>query len=324
MRQSPFKVENGRITSSIVSTMVCAAFLGSLMISTAAMAQPLPYKFSKEDYMKYTVLYKGERFPDGRPKVPDEILERMKSVAIEEAWSVLRQHGYTCQFEGGWVMTHDNPVLVGRAVTCSFIPYRADVSDVVVGEAKKLGLAGRDKHWIMDTLVKGDVIVADLFGRDIGGAFVGANLANYIHVKTGTGMVVDGGCRDLAGVLELPNFYVFNRNWDPSTSATYDRTMVLGMNVPIRIGKAAVLPGDVVLGLREGVIFVPAHLALEVVETSEVDRLKDEFGFTRLKTGKYNAGQIDSAWNEDIKADFREWIRSKNVKLTPFQMELLK
>jgi regulator of RNase E activity RraA len=302
----------------------CAALLVSVVMATAAAGQPLPYKLSADDYAKYTRLYTGERFPDGRPKVPDEILERMKSVSIEEAWGVLREHGYTAQFEGGWVMTHENPRLIGRAVTCSFIPYRPDVSDVVMEEGRKQGLAGRDKHWIMDTLVKGDVIVADLFGRNVGGAFVGDNLANLIQMKTGTGMVVDGGTRDLAGVLELPDFYVFNRNWDPSTSATYDRTMVLGMNVPIRIGRAAVLPGDVVLGLREGVIFIPAHLALEVVETSDVTRLKDEFGYARLRSGKYTAGQIDAAWPEDVKADFREWIRSKNVRLTPFQMGLLK
>jgi 4-hydroxy-4-methyl-2-oxoglutarate aldolase len=324
MKRSSSKVGNKAGTLLIIATLACQTLFISLMIAAAAIAQPVPYKFSKDDYMKYTGLYKGERFPDGRPKVSNEILERMKSVAIEEAWGVLQQHGYASQFEGGWVKTHDNPLLVGRAVTCNFIPYRADVNDVVMEEGKKQGLAGRDKHWIIDTLVKGDVIVADLFGKNIGGAFVGDNLANLIHTKTGTGMVVDGGCRDLAGVLELSNFYVFNRNWDPSTSGTYDKTMVIGMNVPIRIGRAAVLPGDVVLGLREGVIFIPAHLALEVVETSEVVRLKDEFGFARLRSGQYTAGQIDAAWTEAIKADFREWIKSKNIKLTPFQMGLLK
>jgi regulator of RNase E activity RraA len=137
-------------------------------------------------------------------------------------------------------------------------------------------------------------------------------------------MVVDGGCRDLAGVLELPDFYVFNRNWHPSTSSTYDKTMVMGMNVPVRIGEAAVMPGDVVLWLREGVIFIPAHLALEVVETSEVVRLKDEFGFQRLKEGTYTAGQIDTQWTDEINADFMKWIQSKKTNLSPFQEELIK
>ena len=296
----------------------------SMLFVHTMMAQPIPFKFSHEDYMLYTSEYEGERFSDGRPKVAKDILERMKKATIEEVWAVLRNHGYNCQFEQGWVMTHENPVLVGRAVTCSFIPHRPDVADVVAREGEKQGLQGRDKHWMMDKLVEDDVIVADLFGKQVGGAFVGDNLANMIHKKTGTGMVVDGGCRDLAGVLELPDFYVFNRNWHPSTSSTYDQSMMMGMNIPVRIGEAAVMPGDVVLGLREGVIFVPAHLATEVVETSEIVQLRDAFGFQRLREGTYTAGQIDTRWTEEIRADFMEWIKSQNTRLSSFQEELIK
>jgi regulator of RNase E activity RraA len=284
-------------------------------------AQPIPFKFSQDDYQKYTGLYQGERFPDGRPMVSKDILARMKLVTVEEAWGVLRRHGYNNQFEQDWVMTHENPVLVGRAVTIGFLPNRPDISGVVAQAGKDQGLPGRDKHWVMDKLVEDDVIVADLLGRKVGGAFIGDNLANMIHKRTGTGMVVDGGCRDLAGVLELENFYVFNRNWHPSTSQTYDKTMVISYNAPIHIGQAAVMPGDVVLGLREGIMFVPAHLALEVVETSEVIRLRDEFGFERLKSGTYTAGQIDSAWTAEIRDDFRGWLQEKDVQLSEFQTD---
>jgi len=273
--------------------------------------------------MHYTSEYKGERFEDGRPKVDKNILERMKLVTIEEAWAVLRNHGYDSQFEQGWVMTHDNPVLVGRAATCSFLPYRPDIAEVVVEDGKRNNYSGRDKHWVMDRLVEDDVIVVDLFGKKVGAGFVGDNLANLIQQKTGTGMVVDGGCRDLAGVLELSNFYVFNRNWHPATSSAYDKSMVIGMNLPIRIGEAAVVPGDVVLGLREGVIFIPAHLALEVVETSEIVRSKDEFGFQRLREGIYTGGQIDTKWTDEIRADFRDWIAQKNIELSPFQEKII-
>lgn len=284
---------------------------------------PIPFQFSHDDFMHYTSQYQDERFFDGRPKVAKDILERMKLVTIEEAWAVLRNHGYESQFEQGWVMTHDNPVLVGRAATCSFLPYRPDIAEVVVEDGKKNNLSGRDKHWVMDQLVEDDVIVVDLFGKKVGAGFVGDNLANLIQQKTGTGMIVDGGCRDLAGVLELPNFYVFNRNWHPATSSAYDKSMVIGMNLPIRIGEAVVMPGDVVLGLREGVIFVPAHLALEVVETSEIVRSKDEFGFQRLREGIYTGGQIDTKWTESIRTDFRDWIAKKNIKLSTFQENLI-
>ena len=142
---------------------------------------PFPFVLTQAQMLRYTQQYKGERFPDGRPKVPDAILERMKSVTCEQAWTVLREQGYHCQFQGKWVVTHQNPVLVGRAVTCNFIPYRPDVADVVVAEAQGRGLEGRDKHWVMDQLVQNDVLVADLQDKQIGGGFIGDNLANMIY-----------------------------------------------------------------------------------------------------------------------------------------------
>lgn len=285
---------------------------------------PLPYTLSADQMQKYTRQFTGERFPDQRPKVSDKVLERMKRVSSEEAWAVLREHGYTNQYQGKWVMTHENPVLVGRAVTCNFIPHRPDIADVVAEEGKNQGLEGRDKHWIMDQLIRGDVIVADLMDKQIGGAFMGDNLANMINEKTGTGCVIWGGARDLSGILELEDFVVFNRNWDPSTSVTYDKTMVIGYNTPIVIGRAAVMPGDVVLGLREGVVFIPAHLAMEVVEMSEWTRLRDEFGHLRLREGIYTGGQVDSAWTDEITQDFRNWVRGKIADLPEEQQEMIR
>ena len=272
----------------------------------------------------YTRQYEGDRFGDGRPRVPDAVLERMKQVTCEQAWGLLRDRGYNNQYQGKWVTTHENPVLVGRAVTCNFIPHRPDVEDAVTEQARDQGLEGRDKHWVMDRLVENDVIVADLLDKQIGGGFIGDNLANMIHKKTGTGAVVWGGTRDLAGVLELEDFVVFNRNWDPSTSGSYDRTMIIGYNTPIVVGRAAVMAGDVVLGLREGVVFIPAHLALEVVESSELTRLKDAFGYERLKTGVYTGGQIDAAWTDPISEDFYGWVRERVDDLRPEQQETVR
>ncbi len=285
---------------------------------------PLPFVLPHDQMVRFTHQYQGERFSDGRPKVPDSILERMKHVTCEQAWTVLREHGYNCQYQGKWVVTHQDPVLVGRAVTCNFIPHRPDVEEVVVEAARVQGLEGRDKHWVMDRLVKDDVMVADLQDKQIGGGFIGDNLANMIYEKTGTGCVVWGGTRDLAGILELGDFVVFNRNWDPSTSGSYDRTMIIGYNTPISIGRAAVMAGDVVLGLREGVVFIPAHLALEVVETSELIACKDKFGFQRLKAGVYTGGQIDAAWTDEITHDFQEWVRGEINALPLEQQEMLR
>jgi 4-hydroxy-4-methyl-2-oxoglutarate aldolase len=292
-----------------------------LLAMWAASAPAQVGVFSKEDLIKYTPQWKGERFPDGRPKVSDELLKRMREVAIEEAWAVCGRHGFNSQFEGKWVVTGKNPVLVGRAVTACFHPVRPDVNEVINRQGKQDGRIGGQNSWVIDTLVKGDVIVADLMGKITDGTFMGDNLANSIWAKTGgNGVVIDGGARDLEGVEEIPDFTTFTRGWDPSFIKD---TMLMGINAPIRIGRAAVMPGDVVLGKKEGVIFIPAHLAQEVVETSEVIRLRDQFGHQRLREGKYTPGQIDRAWTPEIEKDFTEWLKAKGDQLTPYQREKL-
>ncbi len=300
--------------------VVLVVVLGFLALCAAPAAAQVGV-FSKEALIKYTPLWKGERFADGRPKVPDELLKRMKTVSIEEAWAVLRRHGFVNQFEGNWVTTHQDPVLVGRAVTAYFLPVRPDVNQVIEEQGKKDNRVGGQNSWVIDTVVKGDVIVVDLMGKIVDGTFMGDNLANSIYAKSGgTGVVIDGGARDIQGCLEIPNFPIFNRGWDPSAIAS---AMLMGINTPIRIGRASVMPGDVVLAKREGIIFIPAHLAQEVVETSEIIQIRDEFGHQRLREGKYTPGQIDRKWSEEIEKDFTAWLKTKGKELTPYQREKL-
>lgn len=294
-------------------------FFVVVLISSAAFSQV--GIFSKAELIQYTPKWTGERFEDGRPKVSDDLLRRMKEVSIEEAWAVCNRHGYINQFEGNWVITEDDPVLVGRAVTAYFQPKRPDVDSVITAQGKADGRIGGQNSWIIDTIVEGDVIVVDLMGKVVDGTFLGDNLANSIWVKSGgTGVVIDGGARDIEGVLEINNFPIFNRGWDPSY---LKGTTLMGINTPIRIGRAAVMPGDVVLGKKEGVIFIPAHLAQEVVESSEIIRLRDQFGHQRLREKKYTPGQIDRKWTKEIEKDFQQWLQAKGDELTPYQKKKL-
>jgi 4-hydroxy-4-methyl-2-oxoglutarate aldolase len=302
--------------------------LFSLLLAGSLLAAARPAAaqvgaFSKEQIVQYTSLWKGERFADGRPKVPDDILERMKEVSIEEAWGTCRSRGYNNQFEGNWVISGNSakPVLIGRAVTAYFHPVRPDVNQVIADQGRRDGRIGGQNSWVIDTVVKGDVIVVDLMGKIVDGTFIGDNLGNSIWSKSGgNGIVVDGGARDLEGNEEIPNFVTFTRGWDPSAIAG---VMLMGINTPIRIGRATVMPGDVVLGKKEGVFFVPSHLAQEVVEKSEVIRLRDNFGHQRLREGKYTPGQIDRNWSADIEADFKAWLVERKDKLTPYQRQQL-
>lgn len=246
-----------------------------------------------------------ERFPDGRPRVPDDLLERMRLATTEEAWAVLRRHGYHFQFAGDWRNLHPDRILVGRAVTAAFVPHRPDLHGLVEERGRAEGRVGGQNSWVIDTLVEGDVLVVDLFGKVKDGTFAGDNLATAIHARARTGLVVDGGIRDLQRVLELADFAVFVRGVDPSAIAG---VTLAGVNGPLRIGEATVLPGDVVLGTPTGVIFIPAHLAREVVEYSEDTRLRDTFGKQRLAEGRYTPGEVDvPAWAPHIEADYQSW-----------------
>jgi len=263
---------------------------------------------SKESLIKITNEWKGERFPDGRPKVSDQILDRMKKVAIEEAWSVLRGNDYHHQFEGSLLNIHPEIVLVGRAVTASYVPTRPDLKNYVAERGEKEGRVGKGatNSWVIDTLVENDVMCINLFGKVIEGTFTGGNLANATKSKGASGMVIDGGIRDLDDTYDIQDFNLFVRGYDPSG---WGRSVdLVSLNGPTRIGRATVMPGDVVLGRRGGVIFIPAHLAENVVKTSEVVRLRDDFGYQRMEEGRYTPGQIDTRWTEEIENDFLRWL----------------
>jgi len=265
----------------------------------------LAQNLSKEQMLDLTPLWQGERFDDGRPKVTQSILERMKQVSIEEAWVVLKNEGYFNQFEGNWQPLHDDVPFVGRALTVQYLPNRPDVSDQI----KKMGLAkgeiGNTNSWPIDKLVEYDVYVADGFGKIVDGTLIGDNLGNAIYAKSKTGVVFNASSRDMEGLSQIDGFNAFVKGWDPSF---IKEVMLLSINYPIRIGAATVMPGDVVLAKKTGVIFIPAHLAEKVVTTSEIVRLRDLFGITRLKEGIYTPGQIDNKWSEAIEKDFAKWL----------------
>ena len=262
---------------------------------------------SPERVSALTSAYAAARLPDGRPNVPDDILRRMREVTNDEAWGVVeRGHNYHFQFEGGWYNLHPDRVLVGRAVTVRMVPYRPDFHEVVQAEGERDGRSGGQNTWVIDTLRPGDVLVVDLFGKIEDGTFIGDNLGTAIAARAGTGLVVHGGIRDYERVRQLENFNVYCRGVHPS--AILDVTLA-EVNGPLRIGNATVMPGDVVLGTREGVSFIPAHLAEEVVIRSEDVRQRDVFGKSRIADGIYTSGQIDvSTWHDDIEADYQAWV----------------
>ncbi len=267
-----------------------------------------PLNMSPEELIEYTPEWEGERFDDGRPKVPDDILERMRNVSITQAWGVIRGPGYNWQYEDGWICTHPGQVLVGRALTAMYMPRRPVMRQVMEEKGERAGCIGDQISWPIDMLVPGDVYVADVFGKIDQGAVIGDNLATAIYANSGNGVVHDASVRDIDGIQELPDFTSFVRGFHPTFASP--TIMLTGVNCPVRIGGATVMPGDVVLGRDDGVVFIPPHLAEQVVKTSELISLRDRFGKQRLAEGKYTPGQIDTRWSDPIEEDFSRWLES--------------
>ena len=273
---------------------------------------------SKEELTFLTSAWQGERFADGRPKIPDNLLERAKHIMIDDAWTVLKNEGYLNQFEGGW-KTVNETLMTGRAVTAMYMPSRPDVEKNIKARGAQQGRKGNTNSWPIDLLTKGDLYVADAFGKISGGSIMGATLANSIYSKSGNGVVFEGAARDLQEIKNLKGFNAFVRDFHPSF---IEEMVLMGLNTPIRIGNVMVLPGDLVIATIEGVLFVPAHMAEQVVSTSEFVIRKDQFGFEMVRLGKYSTGEIDSQWTDQIKTEFLKWLE-KHPELDKMSREEL-
>ena len=264
----------------------------------------------REAIIELTPLWKGERFPDGRPKVEDKYIEEMKKMTLEELWKPIFLKGYESQFEGDLRTLHDDGrILVGRAVTATFVPTRPDLHEVMFGVGADEGRKGNYNQWVIDSLVEGDVVVADMYDKIYKGTFLGGNLTTAIKTKTKTGgAVIWGGIRDTQQMKAVPDVQVYYRGIDPTPIREF---IMKDFNSITRIGKATVLPGDIVYGAGGGVLFIPSHLVKEVVEGAAKTHVKDDFGFEMIGQNKFTTAQIDRAtWTVEMLDMLLEWIKT--------------
>jgi 4-hydroxy-4-methyl-2-oxoglutarate aldolase len=275
--------------------------------------------FSKQQLIEFTPDWHGARFADGRPEVPESVLERLKDATAEEAWEVLQRAGYHYQFERRWkVINPSEHRLIGRVVTAVFMPYRPDVDSVIRANGKSEGNMSRGENsWIINTLKPGDVMVVNLFGKIKDGTIIGSNLGTSVSTKERSGLsvdglIVDGSVRDTAEIEEIKGFEVFCRDMDPSALRN---VMLMGINVPIRIGQATVMPGDVAVSDPEGITFIPPQLAEQVADHAEQDHLVDDWGEMMLREQKYTPGQIDGRWTNQMIEEFNRWAASQGSKV---------
>jgi len=283
-------------------------FVCSLVAVTPAFSQ---VKTTKDQIMFYTSEWRGERFPDGRPKLPDDLLKRAVDVSIEDVWDYLREKGYRCQFDGGWQALHIDKPFAGRALTAQYMPLRPDMAKAIAAEGKSEGRLSGNNSWPIHELQFGDVYVADGFGKIVEGTLIGSNLGSGIAAHTHAGFVFDAGIRDQEENREIPNLNGFYRGYDPSAWADMTLTAI---NAPVRIGRAVVLPGDLVLAKTDGVIFIPAILAEAAISSAEFTNLQDEFNFELNRSGK-NGAEFEGGWTPQKYDALAKWVDAHPEKL---------
>jgi regulator of RNase E activity RraA len=275
------------------------------------------------EYVKaLTSKWEGDRLPDGRPNVPDIILERLQGCTLEQVWGYLRRNGYHNQVETNWIVLKSGETMVGRVVTAQFMPTRPDLDEYIRAQGKA---EGRNQHgginiWPIDILTKGDVYVADGFGKIKDGTLIGSSLGNAVYGKTGKGVIFYGSIRDMQELKDTQGFNAWVKGSHPSAIKDMTPTSI---NEPIRIGEVTVFPGDVVFANDYGVVFVPPHLIQGLVTSAELTGLRDEFERYVLQQGKYPSGDVHGDWSEKIKDEFRAWFKKypKKTAITSADIE---
>ena len=295
-------------------------FIAFLMTCLLAIAQRIG---SSPEYIKsLTSEWKGERFADGRPKVSDLMLDKLQNATLEQIWGFLNRKGYHNQVEKNWIILKPGETMVGRVVTAQFMPSRPDLDTLikVLGKAEGRSQKGGINIWPIDILTKGDVYVADGFGKVKDGTLIGSSLGNAVYGKTGKGVIFYGSVRDMQELKDTKGFNAWVKGHDPSYIKDMTPTSI---NAPIRIGEVTVFPGDVVFANEYGVVFIPAYLVEELVSASEMTALRDEFERLLLQQGKYPSGQIHGDWSETVKNEFRAWFAKypKKLAITSEQVE---
>jgi regulator of RNase E activity RraA len=267
------------------------------------------WTFSKQDLVDYTAQNPFERFSDGRPKVPNDLVERARALSSEEVWAVLQEKSFNNQYADGFQILHPEKPLVGRAFTVQFMPQRADFDSAERAKAKDHGIPHLTNQTAIDMLQPGDVLIVDLFGKKVNGTIVGDNLFYYVMKATdGGGLVVDGSIRDLNGISEI-DMPAYFRAVDPTPIGN---VMLTGINVPVRIGDVTVMPGDLVVGDREGVYFIPPQFVQEVLDRADEIRIHDEWTKKKFDENKYKSSEIyPTPADPAVKQEYQEYLKKR-------------
>jgi regulator of RNase E activity RraA len=302
-----------------------------IVAAAAALCASMPahaqlWTWTKDQLIEYTKDWKGERFADGRPKVPESFLERAKEMSQEEVLINWGNAGGPAggrgmaggpsnysQFAGDFQVLHPGKKMVGRALTVQFMPRRPDLDNIVLGKAKEKGVQQLNNQYAIDMVQPGDILVVDLFGKKEGGTIVGDNLFYYImKASHGAGLVLEGSFRDLEGISEFDMPCYYRAVHPTAISYALGGVQLSGINIPIRVGGVTVMPGDLVMGDREGVSFIPPQLAQDILDNADTIHVHDEWTKKKFDEGKYKSSEIYSTPKDPaLKKEYDEYLKKR-------------
>ena len=188
----------------------------------------------------------------------DDTRAKLKKVSTASIATALFKRGLRNQFiQGVTPVSPKDENMVGPAFTLRYIPAREDRNPITVFRN-----ADHPQRVAVETCPEGHVLVMDA-RKDARAATAGSILVTRLAKRGAAGIVSDGGFRDAHGIGELamPAYCA-----GPSAPTNLTLHEALDINVPIACGDAAVFPGDVLVGDRDGVMVIPAHLADEIAE----------------------------------------------------------
>ena len=193
------------------------------------------------------------------------------------------------------------PNMVGEAYTLRYMPAREDLNPISVFLDR-----AHPQRKAVEECPPGAVLVIDS-RKDARAASAGGILVSRLMVRGVAGVVTDGGFRDSPEIAELTIPAYHSR---PSAPTNLTLHQAIEANVPIGCGDAPVFPGDVVVGDREGVIIIPAHLADEIADEAVEMTAFEDFVIEEVLKGRSILGLYPPT-DEQSKLDFAAWRKVK-------------
>ena len=232
----------------------------------------------------------------------DTTRAKFKKISTASIATALFKRGLRNQFIQGVVpVSPKTEVMVGQAFTLRYIPAREDRNPITVFRN-----ADHPQRVAMETCPPGHVLVMDA-RKDARAATAGSILITRLALRGAAGVVSDGGFRDAAGIgeLDMPAYHA-----RPSAPTNLTLHEALDINVPIACGDVAVFPGDVLVGDRDGVMVIPAHLAEELADECTAMESYEDFVLEKVKAGEAIIG-LYPATKETYQQEYEIW-RAKN------------